>query len=85
MNEQLKQMIKRTNLHGATPSSFRDSFVKDMYENGCQWKELMAITGIKQKRTLEKKIRPQEAELEDVFRKIFSRVKNPFIKEQFEI
>ena len=78
MNEQLKRMIKKTGLHGATPSSFRDSFVRGLYENGCGWKDLMAVTGIKQKRTLERKVRPQEAELEKVFNSLFSRVKNPF-------
>ena len=78
MNEQLKRMIKKAGLHGATPSSFRDSFVRGLYENGCGWKDLMSATGIKQKRTLERKVRPQEAELAKVFNTLFSRVKNPF-------
>ena len=78
MNEQLKRMIQKTDLHGATPSSFRDSYVRGLYENGCGWKDLMLVTGIKQKRTLERKVRPQEAELEKVFKRLFSRVKNPF-------
>jgi len=79
MNEQLKRMIKKTNLHGATPSSYRDSYVRALYENGCGWKDLMSVTGIKQKRTLERKVRPQEAELDKVFQSIFSRVRNPEI------
>jgi integrase len=78
MNEQLKKLIEKTDLHGATPSSFRDSFVRGLYENGCGWKDLMAVTGIKQKRTLERKVRPQEAELDKVFRTLYSRVRNPF-------
>ena len=78
MNEQLKRLIEKTDLHGATPSSFRDSFVRGLYENGCGWKDLMAVTGIKQKRTLERKVRPQEAELDKVFRTLYSRVRNPF-------
>jgi len=78
MNEQLKRMIQKTDLHGATPSSFRDSYVRGLYENGCGWKDLMLATGIKQKRTLERKVRPQEAELEKVFKSLFSKVKNPF-------
>jgi len=78
MNEQLKRLIQKAELLGATPSSFRDSFVRGLYENGCGWKDLMSVTGIKQKRTLERKIRPQEAELDKVFRTLFSRVKNPF-------
>lgn len=77
MNEQLKRLIRRTSLHGATPSSFRDSYVRGLYENGCGWKDLMKLTGIKQKRTLERKVRPQEAELEIIFNNLFSRVKNP--------
>jgi len=77
MNEQLKRMIARTGLHGATPSSFRDSYVRGLYENGCGWKDLMFVTGIKQKRTLERKVRPQEQQLEKVFKDLFSRVKNP--------
>lgn len=77
MNEQLKRMIARTALHGATPSSFRDSYVRALYENGCGWKDLMFVTGIKQKRTLERKVRPQEQLLDKVFKDLFSRVKNP--------
>ena len=78
MIEHLKRMIGRTSLYGATPSSFRDSFVRALYENGAGWKDMMYVTGIKQKRTLERKIRPQEIELEKVFGTLFSRVKNPF-------
>lgn len=78
MNEQLKRLIQRAGLHGATPSSFRDSYIKGLYENGCGWKDLMAVTGIKQKRTLERKVRPQERELDKVFTTFFTKVKNPF-------
>lgn len=77
MVEQLKRMIGRTGLYGATPSSFRDSFIKGMYENGATWTELMKATGIKQKRTLEKKVRPHERDLEDILGRLFSRVKVP--------
>lgn len=77
MIEQLKRMIGRTSLYGATPASLRDSFVKGMYEGGAGWSDLMLVTGIKQKRTLEKKVRPHERELEDVLGALFSRVKMP--------
>lgn len=77
MVEQLKRMIGRTSLHGATPASFRDSFVKGMYEAGAGWSDLMKVSGIKQKRTLEKKVRPHERELEAVLGSLFSRVKMP--------
>lgn len=77
MNEQLKRMINRTQLYGATPASFRDSFIRGMYLNGCKWSELMKASGIKQKRTLENKVRPHERELEEVLSNLFSRVKVP--------
>lgn len=70
-------MIGRTSLYGAIPASFRDSFVKGFYENGAGWSDLMKATGIKQKRTLEKKVRPHERELEKVLSSLFSRVKLP--------
>ena len=78
MKDQFKRMIDKTSLHGATPASFRDSYVKGMYEHGCKIEELKKVSGIKQKRTIENKVRPHEAELEIVFKKLFSRVKNPF-------
>ena len=37
----------------------------------------MSVTGIKQKRTLERKVRPQEQELDKVFKDLFARVKSP--------
>lgn len=77
MNEQLKRMIGRTSLHGATPASFRDSFIKGLYQCGAGWKDLMKASGIKQKRTLEKKVRPHERELESVLKNLFSRVRMP--------
>jgi integrase len=77
MLEQLKRMIDRTGLYGATPASYRDSFIKGMFDNGAGWSDLMKVTGIKQKRTLEKKVRPHERELETVLASLFSRVKMP--------
>ena len=77
MSEQLKRMIGRTGIHGATPASFRDSYIKGLYEGGANWKDLMRASGIKQKRTLENKVRPHERELEEVLKGLFSRVKTP--------
>ncbi len=77
MNEHLKRMIGRTSLYGATPASFRDSYIKGLYEGGAGWGDLMKASGIKQKRTLEKKVRPHERELEAVLKGLFSRVKMP--------
>lgn len=77
MVEQLKRIIGRTSLYGATPGSFRDSYIKGMYEAGVHWGDLMKASGIKQKRTLERKVRPHERELEEVLKSLFSRVKMP--------
>lgn len=77
MSEQLKRMIARTNIYGATPASFRDSYIKSMHNNGCKWIDLMKVSGIKQKRTLENKVRPHERELEQVLKSLFARVKMP--------
>lgn len=71
---QYKKMIGRTNLYGATPSSFRDSFINLMHENGLNYVELMKVTGIRQKKTLDRIIRPHEKELSQVINKAFSRV-----------
>lgn len=77
MNEKLKQLISKTSIRGATPVTFRDSFIKLFYDAGCGYKELKLISGIKEKETLDKRIRPHERELEQVFSAIFSRVKFP--------
>lgn len=77
MNQQLKRMIARTDLEGATPASFRTSFIKGMYDHGAGWVDLMKVSGIKQKRTLERKVRPHERQLETVLKGLFSKVKMP--------
>lgn len=77
MNEQLKRMISKTDIQGATPASFRETFIKMMYEAGCQWEELKLVTGIKTKKTLENKVRPEVRELEQVYKTIFKGVKLP--------
>ena len=63
INEKLKSMISKTSLYGATPASFRNSFVKGLHDNGCGWSDLKKVTGIKQKRALERIVRPNEREL----------------------
>jgi hypothetical protein len=77
MTEHIKKMLSKSSLFGATPASLRDSYIKGMYENGLGWTELKKVSGIKQKRTLEKKVRPHERELETVLKGLFSRVKLP--------
>lgn len=77
MIEQLKRMIARTEIEGATASTYRDSFIKAMYESGSGWSDLMKVSGIKQKRTLERKVRPHKCDLKSVVTKLYSRVKLP--------
>ncbi|QFT57074.1 hypothetical protein [Microbulbifer sp. THAF38] len=77
MNSKLKQLITNTSIQGARPSSFRDTFIKNMYEAGCGYKDLMAVSGIKGKETLDRKIRPRERELEKIFKDLFGKVRVP--------
>jgi integrase len=77
MNEQLKRMVGRTNIIGATPASFRDSYIKNMFDKGCNLRVIMQSSGIKQKRTLENKVRPLERDIEDVLEDLFAHVKMP--------
>lgn len=74
LDDKLKSLIANTSIKGATVTTFRDSWVKMMYDNGCGYNELKAVSGIKSKVTLELKIRPQERELQKVFDSVFSRV-----------
>lgn len=74
MNRKLKQLIANTAIEGATPSTFRDSFIRMMHQHGCGYRDLMDITGIKQKETIDRKIKSHEKELMTVYRSIFQRV-----------
>ncbi|WP_018403829.1 site-specific integrase [Marinobacter gelidimuriae] len=75
MTAKLKSFIKMAGIEGATAATYRDSFVKAMHDNGCHHKDLMRVTGIKQKETIDRKIRPQIQDLDKVFKSVFSRVK----------
>jgi integrase len=77
MNNKLKQLIANTRIRGAKPYTFRDTFIKNMYEAGCGYAELMKVSGIKGKETLDRKIKPQTQNLEKVFKSLFIRVKLP--------
>ncbi|MEY8199112.1 MAG: site-specific integrase [Colwellia sp.] len=77
MNEKLKSFIKKAGYEGATPRTFRDSWIKMMYDNGCHYNELMEVSGIKSKETLDKKIKPKKETMDSVFQSIFNRVKLP--------
>jgi integrase len=75
MDDKLKSLIANANIQGATPSTFRDSWLRAMYSNGCKVRDLMDISGYKTKSTIVDKIKPEELELEKVFNKVYSRLK----------
>lgn len=74
MNRKLKQLIANTSIEGATPATFRDGFIRMMYQAGCSYKDLMDITGIKQKETLDRKVKPHQKELNKVYKSIFKKI-----------
>jgi hypothetical protein len=49
MSAKLKTYIEKTGIEGATVATFRDSWVKAMYDSGCHHKDLMLVSGIKKK------------------------------------
>lgn len=74
LDDKLKGFITNTSIQGATVSTFRDSWVKNMYDNGCRHRDLQDISGFVRKSTIDAKIRPFESELQGVFNKVFSRI-----------
>lgn len=78
MSAKLKSFIEKAGIEGATVATYRDSWVKAMHDAGCHHKDLMAVSGIKQKETIDRKVRPAIQDLDKVFKAIYSRVKvNP--------
>lgn len=75
MNKKITSLIKNTNIEGARVSTLRDSWIKELYNNGLSIKELMAISGIKSKQTLDSKLKPTAREMSAVINDIYSRVK----------
>jgi hypothetical protein len=74
MDDKLKSFIERTSIQGASPSTFRDSWLRMLHVNGCKIKDLMDVSGYKTKSTIVDKIKAEELELEKVFNKIYSRI-----------
>lgn len=74
MDDKLKSFIANSTVQGATPSTFRDSWLRSMYVNGCKIKDLMDVSGYKTKSTIVDKIKAEELELKVVFSKVFSRM-----------
>lgn len=77
MQSKLKAFIDNAGIEGVTVSTYRDSWVKTMYDNGCHYKELMRVSGIKQKETIDRKTRPAIQDLDKVFKDVYSRVRVP--------
>ena len=75
LDDKLKSFLDNSRLRGATLSTFRDSWVKMMYDYGCGYNDLKDISGIKTKATLDAKIKPVEREIEKGFNSVFSRIK----------
>lgn len=75
MNKKITSLIKNTNIEGARVSTLRDSWIKELYNNGLAVRELMAISGIKSKQTLDSKLKPTAREMSTVINDIYSRVK----------
>lgn len=78
MSAKLKSFIEKAGIEGVTVATYRDSWIKAMWDAGCHHKDLMSVSGIKQKETIDRKVKPAIQDLEKVFRAIYSRVKvNP--------
>ncbi len=77
MIDHLKRMIEKTDIQGAKPSSFRDTYIRSLWDEGCSWNELKRATGIKNKKTLESKVRPEIRELEQVYKQLCRGIKVP--------
>jgi|GEM_PF-1183101 len=75
MQAKLKTVIEKAGIEGATAATFRDSWVKAMYDHGCHHKDLMRVSGIKQKETIDRKTRPAVQDLDKVFKDIYSHVR----------
>lgn len=75
MNAKLKSFIEKAGIEGATVATFRDSWVKAMWEAGCHYKDLMTVSGIKQRETIDRKVRPSVQDLQAVFKHIYGRVR----------
>jgi hypothetical protein len=71
LNKKLNALLENAGMKGCSASSFRDSGIKMYYDNGARYNDLRDFTGIKTKKSLDGKIRPHEAELENVMNNLF--------------
>lgn len=75
MNKKLTSLLENAGFKGATASTFRNSGIKIIWDNGAKYNDLKDMTGIKTKSTLDAKIRPHEYELESVLNNVFRNIK----------
>lgn len=71
LNKKLNSLLENSGMKGCSASSFRDSGIKMLYDNGARYNDIRDFTGIKTKKSLDGKIRPHEAELESVMNDLF--------------
>ncbi len=74
LNKKLNSFLENAGMKGCTASTFRDSGIKLMWDNGAHYNDLKDFTGIRTKKSLDSKIRPHEAELESVMNGLFRNV-----------
>jgi hypothetical protein len=75
LDDKLISFIERTNIQGATPTTYRDSWVRMMFINGCKTRDLLAVSGYKNQASIADKIAREELQLEQVFNTVYSRIK----------
>jgi len=75
LNDKLNEMLSKAGYKGVTASSIRDSGIKMYWDAGAHHNDLKDFTGIKTKASLDRKIRPHEADLSEVLNRVFKTVK----------
>jgi hypothetical protein len=75
LDDKLISFLERTNIQGATPTTYRDSWIRSMFLNGCKTRDLLAISGYKNLSSIADKIKRDEHQLERVFNDVYSRIK----------
>ena len=75
LDDKLISFIDKTSIQGATPTTFRDSWIRTMFLTGCKERDLLAISGYKNKASIADKMKRDELELEAVFNCVYSRMK----------
>jgi integrase len=74
LNKKLNSLLENAGMKGCSASSFRDSGIKMLFDNGARYNDIRDFSGIKTKKSLDSKIRPHEAELESVMNGLFRNI-----------